>query len=81
MFQDISFSSSEYTTVGGVVVAGAAVYYLLEKYRKARNGLPFPPGPPKTFLLGNLLNFPKRGMFDAFTKYQKEYGALFPKHL
>ena len=35
-----------------------------------------PPGPPRTFLLGNLLQFPKDHFYDKFCEWQKEYGKV-----
>jgi len=36
---------------------------------------PLPPGPPRHFLLGNLLQFPKDRFYEKFCEWQSLYGA------
>lgn len=33
-----------------------------------------PPGPKRYPIIGNLFNFPRDHFYDAFTRWQKEYG-------
>jgi hypothetical protein len=37
---------------------------------------PFPPGPPKRFLIGNILNLPKNPAFEEYQRLGKEYGMF-----
>jgi len=37
-----------------------------------------PPGPKRYPIIGNLLNFPRDHFYDAFTRWQTEYGM--PNH-
>ncbi|KAH8077107.1 cytochrome P450 [Cristinia sonorae] len=38
--------------------------------------LPFPPGPPRKWLVGNLLDFPKTRPWLTFREWTKEYGDI-----
>ncbi|KIM28319.1 hypothetical protein M408DRAFT_69838 [Serendipita vermifera MAFF 305830] len=38
--------------------------------------LPPPPGPPRQFLIGNLLQFPKDHFYERFCEWQREYGDI-----
>jgi hypothetical protein len=37
-------------------------------------GLPLPPGPPRKWIIGNLLQMPKGDFVTQTTKWAKEYG-------
>jgi hypothetical protein len=54
----------------GAALVGLGVYWLTKPKRDH-----LPPGPKRYPILGNLLNFPRDHFYDAFTKWQKEYGA------
>ncbi|KIM28308.1 hypothetical protein M408DRAFT_23712 [Serendipita vermifera MAFF 305830] len=58
------------TTVGYVLIRG------LRKLSNKANQLPPPPGPPRHFLLGNLLQFPKDHFYKRFCEWQAEYGDI-----
>jgi hypothetical protein len=45
---------------------------ILESKRKA----PYPPGPDRLPLLGNLHNFPKKDLFRVLSEWKYIYGAL-----
>jgi hypothetical protein len=51
------------------------IYQWMSKHSKH-----VPPGPPRYPLIGNLLNFPKRGWTDIFIKWNKEYGVYYASH-
>jgi hypothetical protein len=55
------------------VLIGFGVYWIT----KPRHDH-FPPGPKRYPIIGNLFNFPRDHFYDAFTRWQKEYGT--PNH-
>ncbi|KIM28307.1 hypothetical protein M408DRAFT_69816 [Serendipita vermifera MAFF 305830] len=57
-------------TIGYVLIRG------LQKLLDKRNQLPPPPGPPRHFLIGNMLEFPKDHFYKRFCEWQKEYGNI-----
>ncbi|KIM28306.1 hypothetical protein M408DRAFT_329415 [Serendipita vermifera MAFF 305830] len=65
--------------VGATVSVATIGYVLIQGLRKLsdkRNQLPPPPGPPRHFLIGNLLQFPKDHFYKRFCEWQKEYGEI-----
>jgi len=63
--------------VGGFIVCGSIAIYLSSttfEARAKRAGAKLPPGPKKSFLVGNLFNFPRTRWYENFTEWQKEYG-------
>ena len=51
--------------------------YLLVVFRdhRRRGGLPYPPGPPRLPLIGNLLDVPKDAPWSAYADMSKKYGG------
>ncbi|PVF92916.1 cytochrome P450 [Serendipita vermifera] len=43
---------------------------------RSRNTAPYPPGPKRLPLLGNIHNFPRKRFVDAFTRWKELYGDL-----
>ncbi|KIM28323.1 hypothetical protein M408DRAFT_329427 [Serendipita vermifera MAFF 305830] len=66
--------------VAGVTVSIAMIGYVLvqglRKMTDRSNRLPPPPGPPRHFLIGNLLQFPKDHFYKRFCEWQREYGDI-----
>ncbi|TFK23029.1 cytochrome P450 [Coprinopsis marcescibilis] len=52
-----------------------AVLYTFTRLSRRRSELPLPPGPPKRFLLGNLLDIPKEFPYVTYTNWGKEYDS------
>jgi len=44
---------------------------------RRKRGLSLPPGPKKSFLIGNLLNMPRANEWEVYDKWSKELGASF----
>ena len=59
-------------------VAGlTALLIFIVVFSERWNTLPFPPGPDRLPLLGNLHNFPQSGWLDAFYSWQMRFGGCF----
>lgn len=45
--------------------------------RRRRNpyGLPYPPGPPSRFLVGNFFDIPKQRPYREYANWSKEYNS------
>jgi len=54
--------------IAGAVLLGCGIYWVTKPDHH-------PPGPRRYPIIGNLLNFPRDHFYDAFTRWQKEYGA------
>jgi hypothetical protein len=61
------------------IASGIFISALIYWFRPARPKLPFPPGPPKHPLIGNLLNFPLDQQWLTFLEWGKEYGRYFSR--
>ncbi|KIM28318.1 hypothetical protein M408DRAFT_329423 [Serendipita vermifera MAFF 305830] len=59
-----------------IATIGYALFHGLKKISRRSNELPPPPGPPRHFLIGNLLHFPKDHFYERFCEWQKEYGDI-----
>ena len=70
-------SSGELILITFVVgLTGLYLRSLWIKYRNNPKGLPFLPGPPGRFLVGNLKDIPKKGYeWLAYEKLAQIYGA------
>ncbi|KIM28320.1 hypothetical protein M408DRAFT_23723 [Serendipita vermifera MAFF 305830] len=66
--------------LAGVTISIATIgYVLVQGLRKTTtkpNGLSVPPGPPRHFLIGNLLQFPKDHFYKRFCEWKKAYGDI-----
>jgi len=63
--------------LGAVTLSIASVGYVLVQglRRLTRSEMyTLPPGPPRHFLLGNLLQFPKDRFYEKFCEWQRLYG-------
>jgi hypothetical protein len=56
-----------------LVLSGLFIFLSLVTLR-SRNQLPYPPGPKRLPLLGNIHNFPRKKFMDAFTQWKQIYG-------
>jgi hypothetical protein len=65
--------------IGVTTLSLAAIGYALvqgpKKYASSQVA-PLPPGPPRQFLIGNLLQFPRDHFYDKFCEWHKLYGEL-----
>jgi hypothetical protein len=52
-----------------------AAIQAIRDYRR-RKGLPYPPGPRRLPIIGNLLDIPGLFSWLAYTKYSETYGAI-----
>jgi hypothetical protein len=71
-------------TIGAIAVSLASVGYIIaQKLQQSSrsNGVLFPPGPPRDFLIGNLRQFPKDHFYDKFCEWQREYGKRNELHV
>ncbi|KIM28310.1 hypothetical protein M408DRAFT_308234 [Serendipita vermifera MAFF 305830] len=59
-----------------IAMIGYALVKGLRKMTDKSNRLPLPPGPPRRFLIGNLLEFPKDRFYERFCEWQREYGDI-----
>ncbi|PVF92915.1 cytochrome P450 [Serendipita vermifera] len=50
--------------------------YVLLSIVRVRTQLPYPPGPRRLPLLGNIRNFPKRSFVPVFTQWKEIYGDI-----
>ncbi|ESK80776.1 cytochrome p450 [Moniliophthora roreri MCA 2997] len=62
------FQSTQLYTLSAITL-GAAVIYLLKK----RTLLNLPSGPPRKWLIGNALDFPRLQTWFKFTKWRDQY--------
>lgn len=58
--------------LGAVAASLIAFGYIYTK--AACRSEKYPPGPPRDPFIGNLRQFPKSRMSDAFSRWAKEYG-------
>jgi len=59
-----------------VAFTGLATYLLFARVLSQKN--PRPPGPKPKFLIGNVLDMPKRNQADVYIKWEDEYGSESP---
>ncbi|KIM28311.1 hypothetical protein M408DRAFT_329417 [Serendipita vermifera MAFF 305830] len=59
-----------------IATIGYTLFHGLKKMSKRSSELPSPPGPPRHFLIGNLLQFPKDHFYNRLCEWQKEYGDI-----
>ncbi|KIM19583.1 hypothetical protein M408DRAFT_31100 [Serendipita vermifera MAFF 305830] len=65
--------------LAGITISIAVCYVLVQGLRKMSNmsnKVLTPPGPPRHFLIGNLLQFPKDRFYERCREWQKEYGDI-----
>ena len=55
---------------------GIPLLALLWRQTREKRRLPFPPGPPRDPIIGNLRSFPRMRWADTFSRLQKVYGDL-----
>jgi hypothetical protein len=58
------------TSVVSITLLSFAVFSIL----RSRIQPPYPPGPKRLPILGNILNFPKRHFVEVFTQWKEIYG-------
>src|ERR1700761_5526146 len=58
---------------GAVLLSFFIALRALRRYRRTR-GFPYPPGPPRWPLIGNLLDIPSTYQWLTFAEYSKKYG-------
>ncbi|KIM24678.1 hypothetical protein M408DRAFT_26799 [Serendipita vermifera MAFF 305830] len=66
-------------TLGTLVVFGSLTAYISSRTpdaRARRIGAKLPPGPERSFLVGNLFNFPRKRWFETFTKWSEDFGDI-----
>jgi len=66
--------------MGLALVIPSAIIFLWSIYMyiiRRKSGLSLPPGPKKSFLIGNLLNMPRANEWEVYDKWSKELGASF----
>ncbi|KAF7289932.1 O-methylsterigmatocystin oxidoreductase [Mycena indigotica] len=56
-------------------VTGAVIKTLVNR-RNATRGLPYPPGPPPKFLIGNMLDIPQSLPWLTYANWAKQYGDI-----
>ncbi|KAG8981355.1 cytochrome P450 1B1 [Tulasnella sp. JGI-2019a] len=62
------------------VLLGTVLLFLalnrLHRYVNARSSLPYPPGPPGGFIIGNLRHMPSKYPWLVFTEWARKYGPI-----
>lgn len=66
----IFLSSSPWLTILALTILVSAIRIITQR----KLALPFPPGPRKRFLIGNLLDLPTSYEWLTYTKWAKQYG-------
>jgi hypothetical protein len=62
--------------IGVTTLSLAAIGFALVQGPKKSQVAPLPPGPPRQFLIGNLLQFPRDHYSDKFCEWHKLYGEI-----
>ena len=57
------------------VLSAVPILYGLFGTDKRKNGLPYPPGPKRYFLLGNMLDIPTFKPWLSYVKMGKQYNS------
>jgi hypothetical protein len=66
----------EVLAVGASVGAALGAWlYMAHADRRRRRGLPYPPGPPRRPLIGNLLDMPSADECVVYRDWARKYGA------
>lgn len=72
--------SMPFSTLDILLLCSAAIAVIIVwRKRKADDanpsGLPYPPGPPRKFLIGNIFDIPRLHAWHKFTEWKSQYGA------
>ena len=59
-----------------VLVSSLATYFAVRDYQR-RRGIPYPPGPRRLPLIGNLLDIPKEFPWLSFTRLSETHGMIY----
>jgi len=62
-------------TLGKATAGAFAIATLVYVRSQRRSSLPFPPGPPAKFLLGNLLDMSPKAPWLKWTEWAQSYGG------
>jgi len=65
---------SAYVAYGGLLAASVC-FFLLQRGRKGE-GAPFPPGPRRKLLIGNMLDIPIKYAAEEYIKWNERYGGM-----
>ncbi|KAH9985152.1 cytochrome P450 [Russula vinacea] len=63
-----------------VLVSSLATYFAFRDYQR-RRGIPYPPGPRRLPLIGNLLDIPKEFPWLSFTRLSETHGDVLSFHV
>jgi hypothetical protein len=77
LFQLYDSLSHKNSLAAVAALVGLAIgYYYRTKSKHSKKGIPIGnlPGPKKTFLIGNLINFPTTAWCDTFNQWREELG-------
>lgn len=74
----ITGSPAKSSTVA--LIAAAIGYFVVKRLQHTSSGRirsdPYPPGPPREFLIGALRSFPKSGFLEKFCEWARIYGDI-----
>ena len=74
-FEQSTVVMSAILVISCVVVLSTILCQRWISHYRRRKGLPYPPGPKRLPLLGNVLDMPTSGVWDKAMEWGKTYGS------